>query len=190
MWPGWFQSDTLTKFVIAQATQAQARQDLDGASVAATHPWLTYSGAEGPGRGKHVVLIAADQEYRSEQSMPMLAKVLSKHHGFDCTADRGKIALQAEGAEWSIAAGTVGGDLVFSVRNVGYVRAAGDVVRAVLLVVVLVGVSIALAHNWASVSSHLGEVSTGAWVLAVAMSARSAASPTSATKAIAKACGW
>ena len=47
--------------------------------------WLTYSGVKGSGKGKHVVLIAADQEYRSEQSMPMLAKVLSIHHGFDCT---------------------------------------------------------------------------------------------------------
>jgi nanoRNase/pAp phosphatase (c-di-AMP/oligoRNAs hydrolase) len=43
-----------------------------------------------------------------------------------------ELALQAEGAEWSIAAGIVGRDLVFSVRNVGYVRAAGDVVRAVV----------------------------------------------------------
>jgi hypothetical protein len=42
------------------------------------------------------------------------------------------MGLQAEGAEWSIAAGIVGSDLVFSVRNVGYVRAAGDVVRAVV----------------------------------------------------------
>ena len=47
--------------------------------------WLHYSGSDGPGKGKHVVLIAAEQEYRSEQSMPMLAKVLSNHHGFDCT---------------------------------------------------------------------------------------------------------
>ena len=47
--------------------------------------WLHYAGAEGPGAGKHVVLIAAEQEYRSEESMPMLARVLSKHHGFDCT---------------------------------------------------------------------------------------------------------
>ena len=36
------------------------------------------------------------------------------------------------GTEWSIAAGVVNSDLVFSVRNVGYVRAAGDVVRAVV----------------------------------------------------------
>ncbi len=42
------------------------------------------------------------------------------------------LGLQAEAAEWSIAAGLVGSDLVFSVRNVGYVRAAGEVVRAVV----------------------------------------------------------
>jgi nanoRNase/pAp phosphatase (c-di-AMP/oligoRNAs hydrolase) len=42
------------------------------------------------------------------------------------------LGLQAEGAEWAIAAGVVGSDLVFSVRNVGYVRAAGDVVRDVV----------------------------------------------------------
>ncbi|MCC6639730.1 MAG: DHH family phosphoesterase [Deltaproteobacteria bacterium] len=42
------------------------------------------------------------------------------------------LALQAEGADWAVAAGFVGPDLVFSVRNVGHVRAAGDVVRAVV----------------------------------------------------------
>ena len=42
------------------------------------------------------------------------------------------LGLQAEGAEWAIAAGVVKSDLVFSVRNVGYVRAAGEVVRAVV----------------------------------------------------------
>ncbi len=59
--------------------------------------WLTYSGTgDGPGKGKHIVLIAADQEYRSEQSMPMMAKILSTHHGFDCTVlfgvnDKGEV---------------------------------------------------------------------------------------------------
>ena len=47
--------------------------------------WVTYPGKEGPGKGRHIVLIAADQEYRSEESMPMLGKILSQHHGFDCT---------------------------------------------------------------------------------------------------------
>ncbi len=48
--------------------------------------WLTYVGQPGlPGNGKHIVLIAAEQEYRSEHAMPMLARLLSKRHGFDCT---------------------------------------------------------------------------------------------------------
>lgn len=47
--------------------------------------WLTYPGTSGPGKGKRIVLISAEQEYRSEQSMPMLAKILASHHGFDCT---------------------------------------------------------------------------------------------------------
>ncbi len=56
-----------------------------GHPVPESTQWLTYPGVDGPGKGKHIVLIAADQEYRSEQSMPMMAKILSKHHGFDCT---------------------------------------------------------------------------------------------------------
>lgn len=47
--------------------------------------WLVYPGGDGPGKGKHIVLITADQEYRSEQSLPMLARILSQRHGFDCT---------------------------------------------------------------------------------------------------------
>jgi len=34
---------------------------------------------------KHIVLIAGDEEYRTEESMPMLAKILSQHHAFNCT---------------------------------------------------------------------------------------------------------
>jgi type 1 glutamine amidotransferase len=47
--------------------------------------WITYEGGTGPGSGKHVVLLAGDEEYRSEEALPMLAKILSKHHGFKCT---------------------------------------------------------------------------------------------------------
>jgi type 1 glutamine amidotransferase len=43
-------------------------------------PWVTY-----PGSGKHVVLIAAEESYRSEESLPLLARILSTHHGFKCT---------------------------------------------------------------------------------------------------------
>ena len=33
----------------------------------------------------HIVLVAGDEEYRSEEVMPMLAKILSQKHGFKCT---------------------------------------------------------------------------------------------------------
>jgi hypothetical protein len=38
-----------------------------------------------PGYGKKVVLISGDEEYRSEEALPMLAKILSEQHGFHCT---------------------------------------------------------------------------------------------------------
>lgn len=47
--------------------------------------WVTYPGGEGPGQGKHIVLVAGDDEYRSEEALPMLGKILSVHHGFKCT---------------------------------------------------------------------------------------------------------
>ncbi|HEY3897016.1 MAG TPA: heme-binding protein [Chthoniobacter sp.] len=52
---------------------------------AAEKTWLDFAGKDGPGKGKHVVLLAGDEEYRSEESMPMLAKILSQRLGFDTT---------------------------------------------------------------------------------------------------------
>ena len=70
------------------------------ASTAMAEP-LVYEGAEGVGKGKHIVFIANDHEYRSEQSLPVLAKMLAKHLGFRCTVlfgidDEGSIKAGAE----------------------------------------------------------------------------------------------
>ncbi|MGJ8695624.1 MAG: hypothetical protein ACSHYF_04855 [Verrucomicrobiaceae bacterium] len=46
---------------------------------------LAFDGKIGPGKGKKIVLISGDEEYRSEESMPMLGKILAQKHGFDCT---------------------------------------------------------------------------------------------------------
>ncbi len=46
---------------------------------------LVYEGGEGIGKGKHIVFIANDHEYRSEETCPLLAKMLAKYHGFKCT---------------------------------------------------------------------------------------------------------
>ncbi|MEX2601825.1 MAG: ThuA domain-containing protein [Balneolaceae bacterium] len=47
--------------------------------------WITFEPGEGPGNGKHIVLVSGDEEYRSEEAMPLLAKILSEHHGFRTT---------------------------------------------------------------------------------------------------------
>ena len=46
---------------------------------------LVFQGTEGLGKGKHIVFLAGDHEYRSEESLPALARILAKHHGFKCT---------------------------------------------------------------------------------------------------------
>jgi Trehalose utilisation len=49
----------------------------------AQHPSaVVYQGDKGPGAGKHIVFIAGDQEYRSEESLPALARILSRRYGF------------------------------------------------------------------------------------------------------------
>jgi hypothetical protein len=51
----------------------------------ADEPWVVYEGGEGPGKGKHIVLVSGDDEYRSEEALPQLGRILAKHHGFKCT---------------------------------------------------------------------------------------------------------
>lgn len=46
---------------------------------------VVYEGASGPGQGKHIVLVSGDEEYRSEEALPQLGKILSQRHGFQCT---------------------------------------------------------------------------------------------------------
>ena len=47
--------------------------------------WVVYEGNEGPGKGQHIVFVSGDEEYRLEEALPMLAKILAVHHGFKCT---------------------------------------------------------------------------------------------------------
>ncbi len=46
---------------------------------------VVFEGKQGPGNGKHIVLVSGDEEYRSEEGLPQLAKILAKRHGFKCT---------------------------------------------------------------------------------------------------------
>lgn len=55
------------------------------AVAGAEAPLVIYEPADGPGGGKHVVFLTGDEEYRSEEGLPMLAKILSRRQGFKCT---------------------------------------------------------------------------------------------------------
>ena len=70
----------ITVWAMTLATAALARTQ-----VLAADPWVRYEGGEGPGKGKQVVLISGDEEYRSEEFLPQLGKILAKRHGFTCT---------------------------------------------------------------------------------------------------------
>lgn len=59
---------------------------VNGSVTNAAHPnRVVWEGDEGPGKGKHIVFISGDHEYRGEESLPALARILAKHHGFKCS---------------------------------------------------------------------------------------------------------
>ncbi|WP_150452195.1 ThuA domain-containing protein [Arenibacter lacus] len=45
--------------------------------------WLTFDGTDD--NAKHIVFISGDEEYRSEEALTQMAKILSTHHGFKST---------------------------------------------------------------------------------------------------------
>jgi nanoRNase/pAp phosphatase (c-di-AMP/oligoRNAs hydrolase) len=92
----------------------------------------------------HNALRRIERPDLSDLALDLLANGLAKRHilkgvffshlGTVPTADQipqfADFGLQAEGVEWSVVSGVVGDDLHISVRNVGYVKHAGEVTRA------------------------------------------------------------
>jgi type 1 glutamine amidotransferase len=58
---------------------------LSSFASAADSPTFVVNGTNGPGKGKSVVLVSGDEEYRSEEMLPALARILGNRHGFSCT---------------------------------------------------------------------------------------------------------
>ena len=58
---------------------------------------LVFEPPAGTPAERHVVLVAGDEEYRTEESMPMLAKILSQKHRFRCTVI---FAMGPDGADY------------------------------------------------------------------------------------------
>jgi hypothetical protein len=64
--------------VVAAACVNARAEDTD-------QPWAVFDGKDGSGKGKHIVFVTGDDEYFSEEGMPILARILAEHHGFKCT---------------------------------------------------------------------------------------------------------
>ena len=67
---------------LVSAEVTPADQEEGPADVSA---WLTLAAADEPAAGRHVVLVSGDEEYRSEEALTQLAKILALRHGFRCT---------------------------------------------------------------------------------------------------------
>ena len=70
-------------------------------AVALAQRGITYAGQTGPGQGRHIVFLSGDEEYRSEEALPMLAKILSQRHGFTCTVPAGHYFMMGDNRDQS-----------------------------------------------------------------------------------------
>lgn len=79
---------TLMKYllpILIFAIACQPQSSIDHSTVEEVpgpELWLSM-GEDNP--GKHIVLVSGDEEYRSEEALPQLAKILTTHHDFKCT---------------------------------------------------------------------------------------------------------
>ena len=63
---------------ILLALVAVSAISLVGSPAKAADPWVVYDGGDGPGKGKNIVFVTGDEEYRSEEGLPQLAKILAE----------------------------------------------------------------------------------------------------------------
>ncbi len=67
-------------FLVCLATACNVPQTSE--SIAQSDQWLDFKGQ--PNQPK-IVLVSGDEEYRSEEALPQLARILSNHYGFNCS---------------------------------------------------------------------------------------------------------
>jgi type 1 glutamine amidotransferase len=76
---------TLLALVLAWSVSTPTIAAQDDLAPATAVPWVVYRGEDGPGAGAHIVFVTGDEEYRSEEGMPLLARILAVRLGFTCT---------------------------------------------------------------------------------------------------------
>src|SRR5215216_6720968 len=75
----------MTRAIAILLTVVAGCLGLPAAAVAQNPHLVVYQATTGPGAGKHIVFLAGDHEYRSEESLPALARILARRYGFKCS---------------------------------------------------------------------------------------------------------
>jgi type 1 glutamine amidotransferase len=70
---------------LALGILAAAVASLTLAGQAVNPHLVVYRGDRGPGVGKHIVWLAGDHEYRGEETLPALARIMARRYGFTCS---------------------------------------------------------------------------------------------------------
>jgi len=83
--PPWTGDQTLSTRRIAAGFLALAALFAPAGAENEPKRWQSYEGYDPPGYGRHIVFVSGDEEYRSEEALPMLAKIMAVRHGFRCT---------------------------------------------------------------------------------------------------------
>ena len=79
-------SAVLPSALIQSQVTGAAQEDHRPANQSDANPnTVVWEGSDGVGVGKHIVFIAGDHEYRGEESLPAMARILAKSYGFKCT---------------------------------------------------------------------------------------------------------
>lgn len=68
--------------LFAACTSTSTEPEVEEETSSGPLEWISF---EGNPDMPNIVLVSGDEEYRSEEALPQMAKILNTHHGFNCT---------------------------------------------------------------------------------------------------------
>ena len=71
-------------FILLSSTNRSVSQ---GREIESEYRNMELPSLEGDPKKPLIVFVTGDEEYRSEEGMPQIAKILNQHHGFDLGLD-------------------------------------------------------------------------------------------------------
>lgn len=83
--PVWILATVISIIMACGNPSENEQADSESPAVEGPVAWVTYQGKNPQDTPKKIVLVSGDEEYRSEEALPQLARILADEHGFNCT---------------------------------------------------------------------------------------------------------